>query len=132
MPGFSESGVCRAPAVEVWKLLYDPGRYMEWWTGTERVQIDAGAVSRYVPDAPGFAYPTAIATSGAGEHVTISCLLTDIVYEWTLEPHPPGCAVRLRVEIPEALADKLAGQLRDMQDAFARLVAVAEREAGVV
>ena len=35
------------------------------------------------------------------------------------------------MEIPEALAEKLAGQLRDMQDAFARLVAVAEREAGV-
>lgn len=128
MPGFTESGVCRAPAVEVWKLLHDPARYTEWWTGTERVQVDGDGLARYVRDAPGFAYPTAIATTGAGDRVTISCVLTDIVYEWTLEPDPAGCAVRLRVEIPADLAAKLDGQLRDMRDAFARLVAMAERE----
>lgn len=97
MPGFRERGHCRAPAVEVWKLLYDPGRYMEWWTGTDRVEVGPEGVDRYVPERPGFAYPTAIATGGDGERVTISCVLTDIVYDWTLAPEPPGCAVALEV-----------------------------------
>lgn len=130
MPGFTEEGTCRAPAVEVWKLLHDPGRYMEWWTGTERVEIADATVTRYVPDAPGFAYPTAVSTSADEGRVTISCVLTDIVYEWSLAPRPPGCAVRLRVDIPEELAGKLEGQMRDMRSAFGRLVEVAERAAG--
>jgi hypothetical protein len=130
MPGFTEEGTCRAPAEEVWKLLYDPDRYMEWWTGTERVEVGEERVIRYVPDSPGFAYPTAIASSSSGGRVTISCVLTDIVYDWTLAPRPPGCAVRLRVDIPEELAAKLEGQMRDMRSAFGRLMELAEREAG--
>jgi len=130
MPGFTEEGTCRAPAEEVWKLLYDPDRYMDWWTGTDRVEVGEGVVTRYVPDAPGFAWPTVIASTGSGGRVTISCVLSDIVYDWTLSPRPPGCAVRLRVEIPEELAGKLEGQMRDMRSAFGRLVRLAEREAG--
>ena len=39
MPGFSRRATCHAPAEEVWKLLYDPARYTEWWEGTERVEL---------------------------------------------------------------------------------------------
>ncbi|MDX6556917.1 MAG: hypothetical protein QOD86_3112 [Miltoncostaeaceae bacterium] len=130
MPGFTEEGTCRAPAVEVWKLLHDPERYMDWWTGTERVDVGEGDVIRYVPDEPGIAWPTAIASSESGGRVTISCILSGIVYDWTLSPRPPGCTVSLHVEIPEELAAKLEGQMRSLRSAFGRLVDLAEREAG--
>ncbi|MDT7751773.1 MAG: hypothetical protein QOD96_5435, partial [Pseudonocardiales bacterium] len=38
MPGFELSGRSRAPVEEVWKLLYDPSRFPEWWAGVETVQ----------------------------------------------------------------------------------------------
>jgi uncharacterized protein YndB with AHSA1/START domain len=38
MPEFAVSASCRSPAEEVWKLLYDPYRFAEWWSGTARVE----------------------------------------------------------------------------------------------
>jgi uncharacterized protein YndB with AHSA1/START domain len=130
MPGFDEHAVCRAPATEVWKLLYDPGRYTEWWTGTEHIQHDEDSVVRYTDAWPGFAFPTAIDVAREGERVTISCVLTDIVYRWALEPRPEGCALSLRVEIPESEAALLGPQMEAMRSSVERLVAAAERAAG--
>ena len=33
MPGFALSAECGAPVEEVWKLLFDPARFPEWWVG---------------------------------------------------------------------------------------------------
>src|SRR6185312_14618713 len=41
MPGFTLSGTARAPVEEVWKLLFDPTRFPEWWAGVERVRTGA-------------------------------------------------------------------------------------------
>jgi len=40
MPGFALSAACRAPVEEVWKLLFDPARFPEWWVGIETVRTD--------------------------------------------------------------------------------------------
>ena len=35
MPTFDDSATSEAPVEEVWKLLYDPARLVEWWEGIE-------------------------------------------------------------------------------------------------
>jgi len=32
-PGFALSAQCARPVEEVWKLLFDPARFPQWWTG---------------------------------------------------------------------------------------------------
>ena len=129
MPEFSERSSCRAPAEEVWKLLHDPGRFPEWWAGTERVEPgDDGAVTRYLDGWPDFPMPTSVAAGRDGA-IVISCLRSDIVHEWTLSPHPDGCEVRVRVELPEREAGRIDAQRREVGGSLTGLVALAERSA---
>jgi uncharacterized protein YndB with AHSA1/START domain len=126
MPSFEERSSCRAPAEEVWKLLYDPARFPEWWAGMERIEDSKGGdITRYMAAWPDFAYPTRV-SRGEDGRIVVSCLLSDIVHEWTLEPAPAGCAVRVRVEIPEKEADRLEAQETEIRTSLARLVARAE------
>lgn len=126
MPAFTEAVTCAAPAEEVWKLLYDPWRYPEWWTGTDAVSESGDGVVRH---SDGEVWPTAIEARGAGERVVISCVLTDIVFRWTLAPDPAGCHITLEVAIPDAEAGRLGMQERAMRDAIGRLARAAERAA---
>lgn len=131
MPGFEQTARCRAPAEEVWKLLYDPARFPEWWAGVERVEGTGGGdtVHRYTGAWPGFAYPTRVSGDRDGSRVTVSCLLSDILHEWTLEPAAEGCLVRLRVEIPVDEADRLEAVRAELLASLPRLVRSAERAA---
>ena len=66
MPTFDDSATTTAPVEEVWKLLYDPARMVEWWDGVERVDGDGhdgqGNLTIYpagypgLPDAAGAAH----------------------------------------------------------------------------
>ena len=38
MPGFTLTRTTQAPVEEVWKLLFDPTRFPEWWAGVEAVR----------------------------------------------------------------------------------------------
>lgn len=131
MTGFSRRARCRASAVEVFKLLHDPARFPDWWAGTARVEEAApgGEVTRYVDGWPDFAYPTRVAPDGDGA-VIISCLVSDIVHEWRLEPDEDGCAIAVRVELPEREAARIDDQRAEVGASLERLVALAEREAG--
>jgi carbon monoxide dehydrogenase subunit G len=40
MPGFTLTGYSAAPVEEVWKLLFDPTRFPERWSGVETVRSD--------------------------------------------------------------------------------------------
>jgi uncharacterized protein YndB with AHSA1/START domain len=127
MPGFEERAVCRAPAEEVWKLLYDPARFSEWWAGWERVEAgEGGAVTRYDGRWPDFAYPANVTTRREEGRVVVSCQLSDIVHEWILEPAPGGCALLVRVDLPAEEAGRLEDQRSDVRESLARLVARAE------
>jgi len=126
MPSFEERAACRAPAEEVWKLLYDPARFPEWWAGMERVESGNGEdVTRYMEAWPDFPYPTRISRREDGR-IVVSCLLSDIVHEWVLEPATGGCSVRVRVEIPEDEAERLEAQEAEIRASLARLVSRAE------
>lgn len=131
MPAFEQSTVCRAPAEEVWKLLHDPARFPDWWAGLERVEAGGGQVTRYMEAWPDFAYPTQVSTRREQGRVTVSCLLSDIRQEWVLSRDPDGCRVKVRVELPEAEAERLAAVRAEVQASLPRLVAVAERAAGL-
>jgi uncharacterized protein YndB with AHSA1/START domain len=128
--GFELQSVCRAPAIEVFKILHDPSRMPEWWAGVARVEAGPdGTVTRYTHEWPDFAYPTAVARPGPEGVVRISCLLSDIVHEWTLAPHPEGCTVQVRVELPEAEAGRIDAQREEVGGSLAGLVALVERSA---
>ncbi len=129
MEGFEERAVCRAPAEEVFKLLWDLNRLPEWWAGMERVERgDDGQILRFMEAWPDFAYPTRLEGRRHGTRVTISCLLSDIVHDWTLEPHPDGCVVVVRVELPETESHRLGAQRDEVGASLVQLVALAERE----
>jgi uncharacterized protein YndB with AHSA1/START domain len=38
MPTFDDATTTRAPVEEVWKLLYDPARFPDWWAGVATVE----------------------------------------------------------------------------------------------
>jgi hypothetical protein len=118
---------CRAPAREVWKLLHDPVRFASWWPGWDRVEpADGGAVTRYDARWPDFAYPVSVSTDPQNARVVISCLLSDIVHSWFLEPHVQGCRVGVLVTIPEAETARAADIESTLHTAVASLVALAE------
>ncbi len=93
MPTFDDSATTTAPVEEVWKLLYDPARLVEWWDGIERVEPHGtdgkGDVTIWPDGYPDFPMPQNLRTDADGHRVTISCLVSDLVFEWQLEPLAP-------------------------------------------
>jgi hypothetical protein len=126
MPRLNEQATCRAPAEEVWKLLYDPARFPQWWAGLDRAEASADGVTRYMEEWPDFAYPTQVLARHEQGSVTNSCLLSDIRHEWTLSPAPEGCLVQVTVEVPEAEAERLEHLRLELSASLPRLVAAAE------
>ena len=53
MPTFDQSTVSQAAPEEVWKLLYDPARFPEWWAGIETVQTGGDAGDYHYVDVHG-------------------------------------------------------------------------------
>ena len=54
--------------------------------------------------------PQAMRTAADGRGLTISCLVSYLVFEWRLEPLDPGTRIRVHVEIPEEEAHRLETQ----------------------
>jgi uncharacterized protein YndB with AHSA1/START domain len=128
MAGFEAQATCRAPAVEPWKLLYDPERFPEWWAGMARVEPgDGDSVTRYMEAWPDFAYPTQVTRHGDGSRIVVSCLLSNIVHEWSLTPAPAGCVVHVRVDLPDAEAHRLDAVKAEVIPSLRRLVELAEQ-----
>jgi hypothetical protein len=131
MPGFHDTATTTAPPEEVWKVLYDPARFPEWWTGVEAVEPEpAGGdgATRYTmyPDGfPDFPMPQMLETSRADRAVRISCLVSDLRFAWRLEPDGAGTRISVDVEMPEAEAHRLDGQRGAIASALRRLAALA-------
>jgi uncharacterized protein YndB with AHSA1/START domain len=136
MPSFEASAVSQAPPEEVWKLLYDPSRFPEWWAGMETVETsqpdESGRLPfTYYPEGrPDFPRPQLLDTAREERRVVVSCLVTDLRVEWRLEPAADARAtlINVRVDIPEQETQMLDTQ----RDALNRsLVRLAELAAGV-
>jgi DNA-binding SARP family transcriptional activator len=127
-----ESALCRAPALEVMKLLQDPLRYREWWEGLTDAQPTADGLTRWMGAVPGTPIPTRIDLRRAAGGVVLRCEVTGIVHVWMLEPARGGCRVRLRAAVPAQEAGRWLKQQRaEVRASLPRLVAAAERAAGL-
>lgn len=135
MPRFEDSTESAAPPEEVWKILYDPARFPDWWTGIERVEREDGAIrdgtryTYYPPGYPDFPISQVLETVQTNRRVVISCLVSDLRYEWQLEPlDDEASRISVAVEIPEAEAKRLEDTRSAIRDSLRRLAALAAAE----
>jgi uncharacterized protein YndB with AHSA1/START domain len=129
MPTFDDATTTTAPVEEVWKLLYDPARLVEWWDGIERVEPRGtggkGDMTVWPEGYPDFPMPQDLRTDADGHRVTISCLVSDLVFEWRLEPAGGGTRISVHVEIPEEEAARLDDQRAAVSTSLRSLAALA-------
>jgi uncharacterized protein YndB with AHSA1/START domain len=126
VPTFDDTALTAAPPEEVWKLLYDPGRFPEWWAGMATVE-DAGdgSFTFYADGWPDFPMPQLIDSAREERRVVISCQVSDLQFEWRLEPDGEGTRIDVHVEIPEKEAERLEAQQEVIHRSVARLAEVA-------
>jgi uncharacterized protein YndB with AHSA1/START domain len=123
MPSFRDTATSPAPPEEVWKLLYDPSRFPAWWVGVATVEVSgAGGYTMYPDGYPDFPMAQVLDTERDEHRVTVSCLVSDLRFEWQLEPAAEGTRITVEVEIPEAEAARLETQ-RDVISASLRNLA---------
>jgi hypothetical protein len=129
VPTFDDSTIAAAPVEEVWKLLYDPSRFVDWWAGVETVEAQGhegrGDITVYPDGYPDFPMPQQLRTDGDGHRVTISCLISFLEYSWRLEPVPDGTRIGVHVEIPEAEAFRLDAQRHMVSESLRSLATLA-------
>jgi uncharacterized protein YndB with AHSA1/START domain len=127
MPIFDQSTVSQAAPEEVWKLLYDPARFPEWWAGIERVETggDAGDYTMYPDGYPDFPMPQALASSRENSTVKISCLVSDLSFDWRLRPSGTGTEISVHVEIPDQEAHRLDTQRGIIRQSLLKLAEIA-------
>lgn len=163
MPSFHDSADAAAPPEEVWKLLYDPARFPDWWAGIGTVELgeergpgethgpdeahgpdgahrpgeERGPSATHVPAGgrsytmypegyPDFPMAQLLDTAREEQRVTVSCLVSDLRFEWVLEPLADGGGTRITVavEIPAAEAARLERQRETIRASLAKLAAL--------
>jgi hypothetical protein len=129
MPTFDDATTTLAPVEDVWKLLYDPSRLVEWLQGVERVEPHGtggkGDMTIWPEGYPDFPMPQNLRTDTDGKRVTISCLVSDLVFAWRLEPIEDGTRISVHVEIPEEEAFRLGDQRAAIGASLRALAALA-------
>jgi uncharacterized protein YndB with AHSA1/START domain len=128
MPSFDDRAYSAAPPEEVWKLLYDPTRFTEWWVGVQTVDAaDAASYTMYPTGYPDFPMPQQLRTDRAGRRVVISCLVSDLRFEWRLVSDVDGSSteIHVHVDIPDQEAARLAAQRDVIHRSVVNLAALA-------
>jgi uncharacterized protein YndB with AHSA1/START domain len=110
MPQFSDAITTQAPPEEVWKLLYDASRFPEWWEGIESVEPGDDGPTFYPDGYPDFPMPQLLESSRDGDRVKVSCLVSDLRFDWRLAETGGGTRISVEVEIPEEEAHRLERQ----------------------
>lgn len=126
VPSFHDSATSAAPPEEVWKLLYDPARFPEWWSGVGTVALEApGQYTMYPEGYPDFPMAQLLDTAREDSRVTVSCLVSDLRFEWRLAPDGEGTLITVEVEIPEAESARLDRQREVISESMRRLAELA-------
>ena len=126
MPSFHDSATSAAAPEDVWKLLYDPARFPNWWAGIETVEVrDEGSYTMYPDGYPDFPMAQLLETQQDRQRVTVSCLVSDLRFEWRLEPAEPGTLITVDVDIPDAEAHRLDAQREIITTSMQRLAELA-------
>ena len=109
MPSFDDSTQTSATPEDVWMLLYDPARFPEWWTGiASTIPDEDGNYTMFVEGYPDFPMPQALETRTHDRRVTISCMVSDLVFQWHLEPADGGgTKISVHVDVPQSEAARL-------------------------
>jgi uncharacterized protein YndB with AHSA1/START domain len=111
MPSFHDTITSTAPPEEVWKLLYDPSRFPHWWAGIGTVEPGGdGEYTMYPEGHPDFPMAQLLDTRRDQQRVTVSCLVSDLRFEWRLESVGKGTLINVDVEIPDTEAHRLEAQ----------------------
>ena len=127
MRTFDQSAISTAPPEEVWKLLYDPAQFPLWWAGTGSVETgsDVGGYVMYPEGYPDFPMPQALETSQENGTVKISCLVSDLCFDWRLRPSGGGTEISVHVEIPDHEAHRLDKQRETIRQSVLQLAQLA-------
>lgn len=128
MPSFSRTITTTGPVEEVWKLLHDPSRFPEWWEGIETVQVrEVGsgetAYTMWPDGYPDFPMDQRLEQSPG--RVTISCLVSDLMFTWQLQEAASGTAIAVTVELPEREAHRVPTQERLVEASLGTLARLA-------
>jgi uncharacterized protein YndB with AHSA1/START domain len=126
VPSFHDAATSAAPPEEVWKLLYDPSRFPDWWAGIATVEVDGAERYTMYPDGyPDFPMAQLLEARQDQQCVTVSCLVSDLRFEWRLAPEGQGTLITVDVEIPEAEAGRLETQREIITASMRRLADLA-------
>jgi len=126
MPTFTLTARTAAPVEEVWKLLHDPARFPEWWAGVETVATGAdGHYTMWPAGYPDFPMAQHLGADAADGRVTISCLVSDLMFRWRLRADGESTDIDVEVELPDREAQRLDLQRRILQRSLAALATLA-------
>jgi uncharacterized protein YndB with AHSA1/START domain len=126
MPGFTLTSRTPAPVEEVWKLLFDPTRFPEWWAGVETVRTEGPDRYTMWPDGyPDFPMPQSLRTEQDAGRVTVSCQVSDIDVVWQLAEDGDGTRIEVQVDLPDAEAHRLPTQRKVIEESLGNLSALA-------
>ena len=122
---FDDSARSEAPPEEVWKILYDPARFTDWWDGMETTSVGDGEFTFQQVGVPELQLPNRLDVRDDAQTVVISCLRNDVVFSWRLEPLDEGRATQItvHVEIPDEKVERLARPQRESMHASVRRLA---------
>jgi hypothetical protein len=130
LPSFQHNTMAAAPP----KVLYDPSRFPEWWAGVEAVEVEKQSAdadgptsySKYSARYPGVPLPHQLHASRDQQSVVVSCLVSDVRFDWRLEPLNDGQATRIsvHVEIPQAEAHRFGAESEVIATSLSRLAAL--------
>jgi len=126
MPSFTDTVISQAPAEEVWKLLYDPARFPDWWAGVGTVDVTShGEYTMYPDGYPDFPMAQLLDTRRDERRVTVSCMVSDLRFEWRLDASGDGTVITVDVEIPDSEAHRLESQRELISASMRRLAELA-------
>jgi uncharacterized protein YndB with AHSA1/START domain len=129
MPSFTHSTTSRAAPEEVWKLLYDPTRFTEWWEGMHTVEVRDGAFVFVQDDVPDLMLPHDLDVRQHDGVVVIACQRHDLHFEWALARGPGSAGTRITVHVtaPDDKVAVLGRQEGAIRASLARLAELADR-----
>lgn len=129
MPTFEQSTRTSAAPEQVWRLLYDPARFPDWWTGIGSVETGGACEYTMYPEGyPDFPMPQTLRTSQENSLVTISCLVSDLCFDWQLRPAGTGTEISVHVRIPDQESHRLDTQRGVISRSVRALARLAEQE----
>jgi hypothetical protein len=107
-----------------------PLRFPEWWTGIESTTVGGDCeYTMYVEGYPDFPMPQTLDASRDDSSVKISCMVSDLVFQWHLEPVDCGTKISVHVDIPESEAARLDMQRDVITSALRKLGTLAAASA---